>query len=226
MSKPKKRGAPLAKAPDYVAPTPEERANGSFLSCVECERDWPLRLAVPSLDRCVICAREWWRKEKAARIGHRWRMYGLSQTDIAEMLRSQNESCAICTKEISARTCHVDHNHDNGALRSLLCRRCNLALGHFEDSPELLRKAASYIESHRNNRAPTRPRAMRKVPKVPLRPRKIRHFIARTGEQIDLNDPKLTERLQKDTALQRDIDAYIAHKIAGTPARKRKDSDE
>lgn len=44
----------------------------------------------------------------------------------------------------------LDHCHSSGAVRGVLCWRCNLALGYAEDSPEKLRALAEYLESHRN----------------------------------------------------------------------------
>lgn len=40
-----------------------------------------------------------------------------------------------------------DHNHRTGQFRGWLCHQCNVALGLLQDSPELLRKAANYVES-------------------------------------------------------------------------------
>lgn len=197
----------------HVPPSAEELSSGSFLRCIGCERDWPLRLTVPSLDRCVNCAREWWRMERKARSGARWKKYGLSHNDVLEMLEAQENACAICACEMSTRSCHVDHDHDSGAVRALLCRRCNTSIGHFEDDPDLLRKAARYIERHRGKTKARRPKVMRAVPSIPLRPRKPHHFVTRSGERIDLNDPSLLERLKDDKELQRELDAYVTHKV-------------
>lgn len=210
MSRPRKKG------PAHVPPSPEELSNGSYLSCIGCERQWPLRLTVPSLDRCVNCAREWWRMERAARIGSRWKKYGLSRNDVAEMLEAQESECAICARGISMRNCHVDHDHGSGAVRALLCRRCNTSIGHFNDDADLLRKAAQYIERHSGKTKARRPRIMRSIPSIPLRPRKPHHFVTRSGERINLNDPSLIERLKDDIELKRELDAYIAHKIASS----------
>lgn len=198
----------------YVPPTADDRKYGNFLHCVECERDWPLQFTVPSLDRCVNCARDWWRAQKTERTGHRWSKYGLTPTDVLEMLSEQSSRCAICSKAITAEKCHVDHDHSTGAIRGLLCKRCNCSIGHFDEDPVILRMAATYIERHRNKPSPTRPRVMRTVPKIPLRPKKPFHFVTRDGERIDLKDPATRDRLATDTVLRREMDAFWAHKFS------------
>ncbi len=65
-----------------------------------------------------------------------------------EKFKSQNGLCGICEKPDLTRKLSVDHNHETKKLRDLLCRRCNLAIGQFFDSPYLLRKAADYLDSH------------------------------------------------------------------------------
>lgn len=42
----------------------------------------------------------------------------------------------------------VDHNHQTGAARALLCSRCNGGLGLFEDDPALMRRGIAYLEKH------------------------------------------------------------------------------
>lgn len=55
--------------------------------------------------------------------------------------------CQICGKsEVEfARELSVDHCHETGAIRGLLCINCNVGLGHFKDSPELLQAAIDYL---------------------------------------------------------------------------------
>src|SRR5687768_10579045 len=60
------------------------------------------------------------------------RRYGLSLLDFELILKEQCNKCAICAKEFEGRP-HVDHCHTSTKVRGLLCKHCNLALGHFED---------------------------------------------------------------------------------------------
>ena len=81
---------------------------------------------------------------------HRRRKYGLSEDAYQAMIASQDDLCAICENPMRKKTNrHVDHCHTSGRVRALLCNRCNTILGRMEESPELLRAMASYIERYR-----------------------------------------------------------------------------
>ncbi|GAA4977252.1 endonuclease VII domain-containing protein [Yinghuangia aomiensis] len=77
------------------------------------------------------------------RAGHLQRKYGLTEERYQEMLEAQVGRCAIC---LVARAEHVDHDHETGRVRALLCFNCNAALGQFKDRPDALRRAAAYLE--------------------------------------------------------------------------------
>lgn len=79
------------------------------------------------------------------RISHRKRNFGISENDYAQMLVDQNNSCAICKKEIGWEAA-VDHCHATNKVRGLLCRKCNLGLGGFKDNIETIRKAIAYVK--------------------------------------------------------------------------------
>jgi hypothetical protein len=69
------------------------------------------------------------------------------------LLEQQGGSCAICgyVPPENARPqgrLHRDHDHATKLPRGWLCRRCNLGLGDWEDKPDLMRKAASYLDQH------------------------------------------------------------------------------
>ena len=97
-------------------------------------------------------------KVGGSRTYHLKRRYGITAEEADEMLAEQGGLCAICRTEPAA---HVDHDHDTGGVRELLCFNCNGGLGQFRDDPEVLRAAAEYVERHRASRRPvsSRPRA-------------------------------------------------------------------
>lgn len=71
--------------------------------------------------------------------------YGITQREYESILESQGGSCAICGKN-GGRRLDVDHHHESGKIRGLLCIPCNLSIGKMRESPELLRSAANYLE--------------------------------------------------------------------------------
>jgi Recombination endonuclease VII len=77
---------------------------------------------------------------RASRLKHQ---YGLSIDEYRELLERQNHACGICERPFVS-TPHVDHCHITNWVRGLLCRKCNLGLGHFDDNPVFLFKAALY----------------------------------------------------------------------------------
>ena len=81
---------------------------------------------------------------------HLRRRYGITAEEADAMLASQGGKCAICR---SAPAVHVDHDHDTGAVRALLCFNCNGGLGQFKDDPYLLQMAAFHVEHHNQQQA-------------------------------------------------------------------------
>lgn len=79
------------------------------------------------------------------RRAQRKRKYGLSHEDFLNLLEAQKFMCAIGGEVISEETCHVDHNHDTGKVRGLLCLKHNIGLGHFNDNIDELKKAILYL---------------------------------------------------------------------------------
>lgn len=73
--------------------------------------------------------------------------YGITIADYERMLAEQGGVCAICrSKDPGPKgTFHIDHCHTTGRVRGLLCTRCNPGLGYFQDDPELLSSAISYL---------------------------------------------------------------------------------
>ncbi len=76
------------------------------------------------------------------------RQYNITPIDYDAMYEEQEGCCAICFTHQSSMKyrLHVDHDHKTGKVRGLLCKNCNLALGNFQDSVELLAKAIEYLK--------------------------------------------------------------------------------
>ena len=77
--------------------------------------------------------------------------YGITLEDYKEMLAGQGSVCAVCgCLELGRKgLLHVDHDHNSGKVRALLCQSCNVCMGAAKDDPELLDKLAAYIRKHR-----------------------------------------------------------------------------
>jgi len=114
--------------------------------------------------RCKICdgeAREKWainnphRSYLTMRKRNLKSRFGLSLEEYDEMLNKQKGGCALCgvteNKTTGTQKTHnfcVDHSHDTGKVRGLLCTSCNRGLGFLKDSSEILKKAAEYVRRH------------------------------------------------------------------------------
>lgn len=89
------------------------------------------------------------------------RYYGMSVSDYAEMYRKQDGKCAICgnpensvDKKGNVKSLAVDHCHETGAVRELLCYSCNSMLGQARDNQEILLAGVEYLKRHSINNDP------------------------------------------------------------------------
>lgn len=82
------------------------------------------------------------------------KLYGITLEQYNLMFTSQEGKCAICERHqsILQNSLAVDHNHDNGEIRKLLCSDCNTALGLAKENPDLLIKMAEYINSYKEKK--------------------------------------------------------------------------
>ena len=72
-------------------------------------------------------------------------VYG-APADYDALVQRQKGVCAICLKACRrGRRLAIDHDHESGLFRGLLCGSCNWALGLFRDDPEVLERAAAYV---------------------------------------------------------------------------------
>lgn len=79
--------------------------------------------------------------------------YKITLEDYERLFKEQGGVCAICDspprKTKTTNTLAVDHCHETGKVRALLCHQCNAAIGMAGDCPDRLRKAIAYLEKHR-----------------------------------------------------------------------------
>ena len=77
---------------------------------------------------------------------HVVKTYGLVPGQYAQMMIEQGGVCAVCGEECSTgRRLAVDHDHETGKVRALLCLHCNRAVGHLKDDPVRALKLADYL---------------------------------------------------------------------------------
>lgn len=123
------------------------RSGGLMSTCKKCEQ---LRAAnkTASVKRALY---ERHRERQLER--YREKAYGVTPERYQEMVASQNGVCAICeqpettrNKRGEVRQLAVDHDHETGAIRGLLCASCNCALGYMKDDQSRLLAAVRYLE--------------------------------------------------------------------------------
>jgi len=81
--------------------------------------------------------------------------YGLTFKQYEDMIKNQNYKCFICTKEFnnmnpSLKAC-VDHDHETGQIRSILCKRCNSALGHCSENIITISNMKKYLYKYKTD---------------------------------------------------------------------------
>jgi hypothetical protein len=94
--------------------------------------------------QCKAC------KSESDSAAYFYRRYKLTRASVDRMRTAQDDRCAICG---DPQPQHLDHDHSTGAIRRLLCQRCNHGLGLFRDDPYLLHVAALYVTGHRQQHA-------------------------------------------------------------------------
>lgn len=101
------------------------------------------------LDKHRIRVKMWRSKNpNSRRADHLRQMYGMSLEDYDILLANQDNKCAICKCVVSSVLC-VDHNHNTNAVRGLLCKACNSAIGLLKEDCSILQSAIEYLNSSR-----------------------------------------------------------------------------
>jgi hypothetical protein len=82
--------------------------------------------------------------------------YGITIEEYNSLINIQNHICPICTEIFdldfkSMKTPCIDHDHKTGKIRGILCRSCNIALGHTKEDIQRLKNLILYIEKYNGN---------------------------------------------------------------------------
>lgn len=106
---------------------------------------------------CKLCKKTWraeWRKNNPTEAKNRdfrsdlKKHYGITPEQYYEMFDKQKGLCACCgqSHEKFKRRFHVDHDHQTGQVRGLLCTECNPGIGYFQESIPRLEMAIAYLK--------------------------------------------------------------------------------
>ena len=137
---------------------------GQGNTCKSCNNERTARVRAAEPLRYRATRSKWEKSNEGRAITRRKnrlkRRYNLSLEKIDEMLLAQKSRCLICETpllspsmlpriqdESTGTRAVVDHDHNDGHVRGLLCSACNAGLGQFEDDIELLMKAIMYLET-------------------------------------------------------------------------------
>jgi hypothetical protein len=143
-------------------------SDGVTKVCTECLQEQPVRcfsvkrkakdgLSPSCKSCCSIHSKSWHSKNKgrcylSSRKAQLKRNFNITVEEYDVIYREHSGECAICgagSADYAGSKLCVDHDHENGKIRGLLCRRCNAGLGFFNDDPELVKEAAAYMMERR-----------------------------------------------------------------------------
>lgn len=87
------------------------------------------------------------------------RLYKLSYVDYAARYDKQQGVCAICRRPGAvangSNRLAVDHNHQTGEVRGLLCGKCNVAIACLLESPTIAQRAIAYLDQYNGLEGPS-----------------------------------------------------------------------
>lgn len=120
--------------------------------CTTCNRVkdlsefWRNNCSTGYSSKCSECDRK--RKEKGkptSYLRETAKRYGLTLEEYNELVES-NPNCQICGNPVDSP--HIDHCHESGKVRGVLCKTCNMGLGSFKDNPQYMYNAIAYLAKH------------------------------------------------------------------------------
>lgn len=144
------------EGPDVGFDRSSEKLSGFRSECKDCRKQYRRRYHKANKDKIrayyAVYRQEHADEVLASKLA--WH-YGLTVAQYRRMLKEQGGVCAICRRKDSAlnrqgrpRRLSVDHDHNTGEVRRLLCHYCNSLIGMAKSDPAILRAAAAYLEAH------------------------------------------------------------------------------
>ena len=127
--------------------------------CKTCDITKPIKDFWKGQSACVPCSKHkqktrWGSRSPQKRLEqHLKYKYGISRTEFSKAWDEQSGNCAICETELPdlmaydnrRRGYAIDHNHETGAFRGILCLKCNSLLGMASESVDVLHAAVKYL---------------------------------------------------------------------------------
>lgn len=124
---------------DLFVPDKRNKKTGKGSICNQCNNIRSKNYARSNPDKTKQRGRRSWLKAN----------YGITVEKYQEMVVAQNNLCAICKRpEEIGKNLAVDHSHVTNQLRALLCRKCNVVLGIFEEDILRFESAIEYLKIH------------------------------------------------------------------------------
>lgn len=130
--------------------SPNSKKGKAQYYCRLCHRNRQRVWRENNRDRCNAYMKKYYRENKTKiSIRGKCKVYGITKEEYLEIFRKQNGKCRICRVlhlELT-RGLYVDHDHETGKVRGLLCNKCNWLLGNCGENTKILERAIQYIRS-------------------------------------------------------------------------------
>lgn len=141
------RNLPISEFPSYKTKENEKNGykDGIRVSCWchDCKLDYDREWKRKNPDKVLEA-----NKRRNNRKHNLKKKYNLTEEDVRRMNSNQNGICALCKERQLTDPPYVDHDHETGAVRELLCVNCNAGLGNFKENISFLKLAIEYLKKH------------------------------------------------------------------------------
>lgn len=102
-------------------------------------------------NNCVQCGNiQYVKRKNYAKWARIEKIYGITKENFYKMLINQKNKCSICLTELTDKNTHIDHCHNSGKVRSLLCSRCNQGIGLLDENIDRFLSAIKYLKKYKN----------------------------------------------------------------------------